>query len=221
MKGFMIFSIALLCVVTGKSQAKFGIFAGPHTSSAIYSVDGFKQSTDYKFGFHLGAGFKIPFENQLSFSPAISYKMMGYKVVFSNPSFPPDLLAKDNNTRFHEIDVDLLLQCDLGKQKNHLFLRAGPSFNFILGGKEKFHLATGEYIDRSMKFSVINGYGPYGTSVVGQFGFETSGGFIIYAHYLQGLISMNNEDNGPTIKNHLLGLSFGMFFKSKRQKDSQ
>ena len=84
MKGFIIFSIASLCVLTGKSQAEFGVFAGPHASSAIYSVKGAKQSTDYKFGFHLGAGFKIPFESQLSFSPAISYKMMGYKVVLIN-----------------------------------------------------------------------------------------------------------------------------------------
>ena len=216
MKGFFIFPVILFCVITCRAQMEFGVFAGPHVSSAGYSVNGERQPTDYKYGFHLGAGCKIPFENKVSFVPTLSYKMMGYKVVFNLPSLPPDLLAKDNSTHFHEIDVDLLLQCDFGKRRGHLFLRAGPSFNFILWGKEKFNLATGEYVDRNMKFSVLNSYGRYGASIVGQVGFETSGGFTICAHYVQGLVDMNNEDKGPTINNRLVGVTFGMFFKSAK-----
>jgi hypothetical protein len=58
--------------------------------------------------------------------------MRGYKVQFNQPSYPPDLLAIDNNTTFHEIDVDPLLQFDLSKKASHPFIKVGPSFNFIL-----------------------------------------------------------------------------------------
>lgn len=216
MKKISIFSAALCLSFFSFAQVELGIFAGPHASSAVYSVKGVKQSTDFKYGFHIGAECKIPFENNLYFVPAISYKMMGYKVVFNEPSFPPDLLAEDNNTRFHQVDVDILLQYNFSKKSNHLFLKAGPSFNFILSGKENFNLATGEYISRNMKFSTTNSYGRYEVSAVTQFGFETTGGLTISAHYVQGLFNMNNEEDGPFIRNHLVGITFGKFFKSKK-----
>ncbi len=216
MKKIIVFSITLFSLSFCFSQVEIGIFAGPHASSASYSIKNAKQSTDFKYGFHIGAACKIPFETSLSFVPAISYKMMGYKVVFNRPSFPPDLLAKDNNTRFHEIDVDLLLQYDFGKKANHFFLRAGPSFDFILFGKEDFNLVTGQHVSQNMKFSTTGYYGRYLVSVVGQFGFETSGGFTVYAQYVQHVFNMNNEEEGPSIRNHLIGITFGKFFKSKK-----
>jgi Outer membrane protein beta-barrel domain len=220
MKGIIIFSVTL-CVLTSHAQVRFEIFAGPHVSTAEYSVKGTQQSTDYKFGFHIGAGYKIPFENKLSFDPAISYKMMGYKVVFNTPSFPPDLLAKDNNTSFHEIVLDVLLQYDFSNKPGHFFIKAGPAFSFILTGKEKFNLQTGGQVDRNMKFSVINSYGRYDAAAVVQFGYETSGGFIVYADYDQYLFSMDNEDQGPTIRNHLIGISFGKLLRSKKIEPSE
>jgi len=216
MKGIIIFSVTLCCTITSHAQAQFGIFAGPNASTAHYSVSGHKQPTDYKYGFHLGAGFKIPFDNKISFSPALSYKLMGYKVVFNDPSFPPDLLARDNNTSYHEIDMDALLQFDLGKNPGHVFFRFGPSLNFILAGREKFNLLTGDEVDRNMKFSVLNSYGRYDASAVIQFGYETTGGIVIYASYYQHFISMNNEEQGPSIRNQLFGITIGKFFRAKK-----
>ncbi|HEV8283425.1 MAG TPA: porin family protein [Chitinophagaceae bacterium] len=216
MKKIAVFSVTLLSCIIAAAQVELGIFAGPHTSSTHYSIEGVKQSTDFKWGFHIGADCKIPFENKLFFVPAISYKLMGYKVKFDQPSFPPDLLAKDNNTSFHEMDIDLLLQYDFGKAANHLFLRLGPSFDFILFGKEEFNLETGEHVSQDMKFSVTRYYGRYIASVVGQFGFETSKGFNIYVHCVQQLISMNNEDKGPSIRNRVVGITFGKFLRSKK-----
>ena len=199
------------------SQVQFEIFGGPHIASTSYSVKSNTQPTDSKVGFHLGMGYKIPFEGILFFSPAISYAMRGYKVQFNQPSFPPDLLAVDNNTTFHEIDVDPLLQFDLSKKPSHLFIRVGPSFNFILWGNEKYNLATGESVDRGMTFSTTNNYGRYNASLLGQFGFETSKGFTVYAYYLHGMISMNNEEQGPSIYNSMYGLTLGKFLKSKEK----
>lgn len=217
MKRIIIFFAALVCCITAFSQVKFQVFAGPHISSTHYSVESVEQPTDTKVGFHVGAGYKIPFEGILFFSPAISYAMRGYKVQFNQPSFPPDLLAIDNDVTFHELDVDPLLQFDLSKKPSHLFIKAGPSFNFILWGNEKYHLATGESVDRTMKFSTTNSYGRYNASLTTQLGYETSKGFTISVYYLRGMISMNNEEQGPSIYNSMYGLTLGKFFKSKNK----
>ena len=215
MKGFLVFSV-ILCTLTSHAQLKLQIFAGPNLSTADYSVKGTKQSTDYKFGFHLGAGYKIPFDNKLSFSPAVSYKMMGYKVVFNTPSFPPDLLAKDNNTTLHEVALNVLLQYDFSNQLSHFFVKAGPVFSVIVAGREKYDLETGEQVDRNMKFSLVEGYGRYNMALFIQCGYETSGGFTISGGYNQYLLSMNNESGGPFILNHLISISVGKYLQLKK-----
>ena len=215
MKRIIIFFAVMVCCDTIFSQ-QFEIFGGPHISSTTYSIKSVTQPTDSKVGFHLGAGYKIPFDGILFFSPSISYAMRGYKVQFNQPSFPPDLLAIDNDVTFHEINVDPLLQFDLTKKPSHPFIRVGPSFNFILWGNEKYNLATGEYVDHAMNLSTTNGYGRYNASLVAHLGFETSKGVTIYAYYLRGLISMNNEEQGPSIYNSMYGLTVGKFFKSKK-----
>src|SRR5690349_17180609 len=124
MKSIIIFFTAISCCNTIFSQqVQFEIFGGAHISSTDYSISAVNQPTDTKAGFHLGAAYKIPFEGILFFSPAISYAMRGYKVQFNQPSYPPDLLAIDNNTTFHEIDIAPLLQFDLSKKPSHPFIR--------------------------------------------------------------------------------------------------
>src|SRR5215471_7085001 len=211
MKKIVIYSVTLLFYISATAQSQLGVLAGLHASSALYAVKNVKQPTDFKIGFHIGADYKIPFENRLTFVPALSYSMMGYKVTLNQPSFPPDLLAKDNDTRMHEIDVDPLLQYDLTKKADHWFLRAGPTFNFIISGKENYNLSTGENIDRNMKFSTMSGYGRYLAGIIAQVGYETSRGYTIYAQYMQQLMSMNNELDGPNIRNRMVGITVGKY----------
>ena len=217
MKKIVIYSVTLLCCINAIAQSQLGVLAGVHGSSALYAIKNVKQPTDFKAGFHVGVDYKIPFENRLTFVAALSYSMMGYKVTFNQPSYPPDLLAKDNDTKMHEIDVDPLLQYDITKKSDHFFFRAGPSFNFIISGQEKFNLSTGETIDRNMKFSVTAGYGRYLAGIIAQVGFETSHGFTVYAQYMQQLMSMNNELDGPNIRNRMVGITVGKFLLTTKK----
>jgi outer membrane protein with beta-barrel domain len=217
MKKIVIYSVTLLYCISAISQTQLGILGGVHGSSALYAIKNVKQPTDFKFGFHVGVNCKIPFDNRLTFIPTLSYSMMGYKATFNQPSYPPDLLAKDNDTRMHEIDVDPLLQYDLTKTSDHFFLRAGPSFNFVISGQEKFNLSTGETIDRNMKFSVTGGYGRYLAGIIAQVGYETSRGVTIYAQYMQQLMSMNNELDGPNIRNRMVGVTVGKFLPTRKK----
>ncbi|MEI9808721.1 MAG: hypothetical protein WDO16_13155 [Bacteroidota bacterium] len=47
-------------------------------------------------------------------------------------------MAADNNTSIHTFELAFLLQYDLGKNPQHFFIKAGPSLDFQLAGKEKF-----------------------------------------------------------------------------------
>src|SRR6185503_8970493 len=148
-KNVILFALIILGTVC-HSQSRFGIFAGPQTTSAKYSVTGTRQPTNYKQGFNAGFGWKIPFESHLFFSPAAFYSLKGYKVKFNRYAFPPDTAATDNNTSVHTFELAFMLQVDLGKKPSHFFIKAGPSLDFQLGGKEKFNLKTGSTVNRSM-----------------------------------------------------------------------
>jgi hypothetical protein len=215
MKNHFILSVVIILTSACHSQSRFGIFAGPQTTSAKYSVTGIKQPTNYKQGFSAGIGLKIPFESHLFFSPAAFYSLKGYKVKFNHYAFPPDTTATNNNTSIHTIELAFLLQVDLGKKPSHFFIKAGPSLDFQIAGKEKFNLKTGAAVDRNMSYGFTT-YGHYSANLLMQLGFESSSGFMIFGQYTLGLSNLNNADNGPTIKHRAYGISVGKYFNKKK-----
>ena len=199
---------ALLLFMNCSGQTSFGIFGGPQATSANYKVFGKKQSTDYKFGFMLGAGFKLPFEKKLFFAPVMYYSMKGYKVKFTEFSYPPDPSAIDNDTRIHCIELAPLLQFDFSNEPSHFFIKGGPGLDFQLFGNEKYNLANGSKVDRKMPFS-FGDYGNYSANAHIQFGYESSSGLFLSAQYSHGLSSINNFDGGPKIRHRVFGLIVG------------
>src|ERR687883_898709 len=119
MKSITILSVLIILTTAGHSQSSFGVFAGPQTTTAKYSVTGFKQSTQYKQGFIAGFGWKVPFENHLFFSPAAFYSLKGYRVTFDHYAFPPDTTATNNNTSIHTFELAFLLQFDFSTKPSH------------------------------------------------------------------------------------------------------
>lgn len=210
----MMKTIALLILtviaVSSRAQNQVGIFVGPQATTAKYTINGINQTTDTKYGFHLGGVFKVPFEGRLYFTPSAFYSMKGYKVAFNQRAYPPDTLANDNNTTIHTFELAALLQIDFGKKENHLFVRFGPSLDFQLKGKEKFNLKNGTLVNRDMPFG-FDKYGHYGANLLLQFGYETKNGFSVAALYGHGIGSINNADYGPTIRHRVYGLSFGKY----------
>jgi len=194
------------------SQISFGVFGGPQLTTAKYKVNEKKQPTDFKPGFQLGATIKIPFDNQLYFGPAIYYSMKGYKVTLKDPAFPPTQVAINNETTIHTIEIAPLLHLDFSNQPSHLFVKFGPAIDFAFSGKEKFDTIGGtKPIERSMHFSYTE-YGRITAQAILHLGFESSKGYFVFAHYAEGLGSLNNADNGPIIKHRIVGISIGWFF---------
>jgi len=208
-------TVTLFIACAASAQLKVGAFAGPQVTGVRYIIKDDKQQTSMKIGVNAGLQFKAPFENKLSFAPSIMYNLRGYKVKFDKPSFPPDSTAIDNNTMFHTVELAFLLQHDFNLEGDHLFIRFGPSLDFVLFGNEKFNIKTNGLIDRPMKFN-FSDYGRYLASAIVQFGYETKNGLFAYAHYNYGLTTMNNSDMGPTIGNRAAGFSIGKYFRNKK-----
>ena len=210
-------SLAVLMVsfFAGNAQTRFGFFAGPQMTYTKYSINSIKQESTPKFGFQAGATWKIPFEERLSFSPAAFYSLKGYKVDYNRRPFPPDTLATNNNTTFHTFELAFLLQLDLGKGPGHFFVKAGPSIDFQLAGKEKFSESDTVFIDRKLKFD-FGSYGHYGANLLVQFGYEAPKGFFIFGQYTHGVGSINNADGGPLIRHRAVGVSVGTFLGRKK-----
>jgi hypothetical protein len=215
MKNIYALSFALFITLTVNSQVEVGLFVGPQATAARYTILNQKQKGEYKYGFQAGVGFKVPFENRLFFAPAGFYSLKGYNVTFTQFAFPPDVNAKDNNTTIHTFELAALLQYDLSGQPGHAFIKAGPSLDFHLFGKETYNLMNGESVSRNMKFS--NGdYGHFSANMLAQFGYETSGGFMIFVQYTHGMASTSNADGGPKIRHRAYGISIGKYLNRKK-----
>ena len=214
--GLIVFLLFFLSHNTSFSQVTLAIFGGPQMTKAKYKVQEEKQPTQFKPGFQLGATLKVPFDNQLYFGPAIYYSMKGYKVTLNSPSFPPSELAINNETTIHTIELAPLLHLNFSNQPSHFFAKFGPALDFAFSGKEKFDTIGGEEpVERSMKFAFTE-YGRVTAQGILHLGFESSKGYMIFAHYAEGMGSLNNADNGPRIKHRIVGLSFGWFFQKNK-----
>ncbi|MBI5372125.1 MAG: PorT family protein [Sphingobacteriales bacterium] len=208
----------VLFLFTGMNMAaqnQVALFAGPQLSSANYSVQHQKQETTYKYGFHAGVSMKVPFDGFLYFAPAAFYSYKGYDVTYNLYNSLPDINAKDNSTRFHSFELAALLQFDLGRNPSHMFIKAGPSLDFMLFAKEKFNLAGGGSVSRNMKFGPGE-YGRYSANFLGQLGYEKDGGFIVYFQYTYSPANLSNRDGGPSIKHKVIGLTFGKYLNRKK-----
>lgn len=211
MKRIFTLSVCLSSVLFSFGQIKYGIFAGPQKTTARYLVRDEKQETSYKNGLQGGVMMKVPFENQLYFSPAIYYSSKGYRVSLKQPTYPPGENAVGDDVRVHVIEIAPLLNIDLSTHENHLFVRFGPSIDVAISGKEHIFQNDGKEVTQSMKFA-NTAYGRFTSAANVQVGYEFKSGFFMHAHYAQGLGSMNNADLGPIIRHRLFGVSVGAFF---------
>jgi hypothetical protein len=216
MKKIYSLAVTLLITLIASSQFEYGFFAGPQATGARYTILNQKQKNEFKYGFQAGIGLKVPFENKLFFSPAGFYSLKGYKVTLTQFVYPPDTNAIDNNTTIHTFELAALLQYDLSSKPSHLFIKAGPSLDFHLFGKETYNLKAGGSVSRSMPFSTDGDYGHFSANMLVQLGYETGGGFMIFVQYTHGMASTNNADYGPKIRHRAYGISIGKYLNRKK-----
>lgn len=212
MKKCILLAMPLFLGISALCQTQLGFFAGAQRTWFRYTVADEKQETQPKNAVQGGIILKIPFENQLYFSPSLYYSGKGYQVTLKNPSVLPDEHAVSNNVQVSLIELAPLLQVDFSPKPSHWFVRFGPAFGAAFSGKEHVVFDDSKEEKRAMKFANTD-YCRYSASANLNIGFEAKSGFFIYSHYSHGLGSMNNSDGGPVIKHRILGLSLGMFLQ--------
>jgi len=213
----IIFLLLIVCLsglkITVMAQVKLSLYGGPQITTAKYRIQGKKQDTEFKPGFQLGTGLKVPFDNKLFFTPAIFYSLKGYKVKFNLPSLPPDENALNNSTSIHSVELAFLLQYDFSTAADHWFIKAGPTLDFALFGKEKFDTAGSVTVSRNMKFG-FGDYGHYLASGVIQLGMERKSGFFVFVQYNGSFGSIINTDGGPYAAHRIWGISVGKYIRT-------
>ena len=213
--------LVFLCVATlflcpvAKSQVKFGVFGGAQATSASYTIEGKKQSTSFKPGIQLGGSFKIPIEGKLSIGPSFMYSMKGYKVKFTEFSYPPGEDAVDNNTTFHNIELGFPLQYDFAKGDHHVFIRTGPALDFQFFGRETFNTVDDEKVKRNIPFG-YDKYGHYSANWLVHFGYEMKDGVFVYCQYTHGIANISNKDGGPGIRHRAFGITVGKYIRKSK-----
>lgn len=220
MKKICLLFLVVFTAQAALAQPEFGVMAGGQTTWAYYATPEInlgktRQKTEMKFGFQAGGIMRLQFEGNLYFSPAVFYSLKGFKVKLTRPSFPPDSSATDNDVTLHTFEIAPLLQYNFSSNPGHFFVKAGPSFDIQITGKEKFNKTGGGSVSRTMKFG-FGDYGYLGANLLLHLGYETAGGLVIYGHYTHGVGSIVNTDNGPRIVHRAAGISIGKYFNRKK-----
>ncbi|MDB5196542.1 MAG: hypothetical protein JWP88_913 [Flaviaesturariibacter sp.] len=212
MKLFFTGVFAVIFCFISHSQNSYALFGGPQATSAKYEVRGNKQETGQKLGGQLGIMGKFPVEGGLYFAPSFNYSHKGYKVNFSERDTLPGIDVVKNNVAIHTMEISPLFHINLSNKPSHFFIQFGPSIDVAVKGIERMTLVDGSTRDQNMPFK-STAYGRITSSAIGRLGIETAQGLLVFAQYTHGLGSLNNADNGPTIRHRIFGISIGKYLR--------
>ncbi|MEP6615252.1 MAG: porin family protein [Ginsengibacter sp.] len=207
MKKLVTSAISFFFLLTVNSQSNLGIKAGFNYSTATIIAKGVHQKVQYQVGYGAAIIFKTWFDGVLHFSPYIAYNRRGYAYV------PTDgLVSKIENT-VHYIDIVPALSFDFPTTSNQTFIVGfGPVVGFAITGKEKITDKNGVLTENKIVFG-FGDYGRYDAGLTGNIGYRYHS-YLLEISYLYSLTDLqNNDDIDSDIRNRMLSLSVGYYFK--------
>ena len=205
----------MLIGIRSEAQHLFGLFGGVQFPGARYEILHQPQPIQRFLGVQAGAQLKVPFDVNLYFVPSIRYNLRGYDVNLEIPNGQPHPDAVENSIRLQNVETAFLLQLDLGKNPNHVFLRGGPSLEIHLSGTEHYVKSNGEQVNQHVSFA-RGEYGRYSMNLLAESGLELRNGWYLFGFYTYGATSISNRDYGPSIKLRSFGISLGKYLNGKK-----
>ena len=207
MKRIIICFAAIIIVTTVNAQVKVAAKAGWNYSTVRAVYSGVKQSSDFAFGYGVGAMAKVPFDGILHFSPSVMINKRGFVI---KPS------SGTNKTEQYSIiylDIVPSLSFDFPIKSNAFVIGMGPDFGFTNFGKLKATDINDITSTQNLKFN----YKEFGWFDLGM---NFSAGYhmkkiFVEAGYMLGLASINNneENDQRNIRNRMLSLNVGFYFR--------
>lgn len=199
-----------VCIIANQlnAQVRIGVKGGWNYCSARAVYTDVQQSTSFTSGYGIGVIAKVPFDGALHFSPSVMINNRGF--IINNPAGGTN---KKEQYAITYLDLVPGFSFDYEDGDNTVSLCFGPNFGFTNFGKQKITDAANLTTSQKLSF----GYGAYGWFDIG---INASAAyrmkkFFIEISYLNGLASINNneESDGRNIRNRMLSLNIGYFFK--------
>lgn len=221
------------------SQMRLGILAGPHSSSIVEKNDipgwesSIKPYLTKRNGLNVGIIGEMPINNRFWFQPGIFFmnKGRGYQRIFDTTVTHNDTLysASTLYTNYIDIPLNIALKLPLGRKgKANFFISAGPYLSFFYSGttsnesrvsindtavhytKTQSNIDVGKYQNKATTFDF---------GVNARVGFEL-GRLLITGFMSQGLVNVYNAPYNGTLKNHVVGASFGFWLGKRVEADN-
>jgi hypothetical protein len=186
---------------------KWAIKAGYNYTSAKATYAGEKQSVTAKSGFGIAVTTKMDFDGILHFSPYVGYNMKGFII---NPKTGG--IKKEEYT-IHYFDIAPLLSVDFPVGENTFVISGGPILGITNFGNQKITTTSNVTTSEKIKFG-FGGYGWFDLSLTASVGYHFKKMFV-EAGYTPGLANINNNEefDGRNIRNRMLSLNIGYYFK--------
>jgi hypothetical protein len=212
-----LFIVILLFTISLESFAQsFGIRAGMNLSTVLCKDDDGTYSNNYKMrpGFNVGAIALFPINKTFSFEPGLLLSTKGYKEKYSEPGYEE---TENFNLLYIDVPLNVKASFDVGSVK--LFGMLGPYIGIGVSGKDKY---KGTESGQSFSDSYTVKWGSdadnddlkrldFGATIGAGVDIKS---FQISISYDLGLANVSSfTDYGTKVKNRVLAISVGYFFK--------
>jgi hypothetical protein len=197
----------VLLIQSGFSQTnRWAVKGGYNYSTGKANYDGIKQTVNAKPGFGVAVMAKIPFENQLVFTPSIGYNMKGFIVKPKNGN------PQKEDFTLHYFTITPALSYESTINDNSLLFTVGPYLGITKFGRIKTTTASNT-TNEKIEFG-FSGYGMFDLGFTGGISYHFNNMFV-EALYSPGLTSINNNEevDKRNLKNTTLSLNIGFYFK--------
>lgn len=207
MRNFLLVLLASIAFHQVSAQNKFAVKAGYNYAFVDAKYSGVKQPYDAKSGFGIAALAKIPFDGVLHFSPFVGYNMRGFTIK------PKSGNLKKEEFTLHYLDIVPALSVDLPVNDNFFVISTGPLFGFTNFGRLKTTDINNVTKSEKIKFG-YDSYGWFDVGLSSSVGYHMKKAFVELG-YTHGFVNINNNEefDGRNIKNRMLSLNFGYYFK--------
>lgn len=207
MKKIILISLTFGALNSVIAQVKIAAKGGWNFSSVNATYNGVKQPSEFTFGYGIGAMAKIPFDGVLNFSPSVMINKRGFIV---NP-----LTGNNKEEQYSIVYLDLVpsLSVDFPIRDNFFIISFGPNFGLTNYGKLKSTDNNNVTTSEKLKFG-YGGYGWFDLGLNASLGYHMKKVFVEVG-YMHGLASINNNEevDQRNIRNRMLGLNIGYYFR--------
>jgi hypothetical protein len=197
--------LLLLCISLNSNSQKFysGIGLGAQMTTASYKdTSNIKKTTTFRPGGRLYYMGRINIENNMSFTPELSYTMKGFRV--KNPITG----IAEQEIIIHYIEFMFLQELSFYEK---YFVKFGPSISAAFLGRDKQLSSTNLRSNNPLPFN-FDAWGRFEGVMNLGIGTRLNNGLSLELRASKSISNIYDGDSGPKVKNLLVGISIGKYF---------